>query len=178
MNKVSHMDKSDFNSVYYEYVELVYYVANNVVHDYHLAQDICQEVFGKLYFRIEHLDRSRIKGWILVTAENTAIDFLRQRNRYRECFEKDSSEMPAEHPDYGEFEKKIERKDFFRRVFAALHEKNREWYEIILGMDVAGCPAEQMARELGITENHLRVKRHRAKSWLRQKFNIEIQELL
>ena len=66
----------------------------------------------------------------------------------------------------------------FRYVFAELHEKNPEWYEIILGMDIAGCPAAKMARKLGITENNLRVKRHRAKIWLRKEFGIEIQELL
>ena len=70
------MNKSDFNYVYYRYVDLAHYVANSVVHDYHLAQDVCQEIFIKLYLNINGLDEERVKGWILVTAENTAIDFL------------------------------------------------------------------------------------------------------
>ena len=176
MNRESKMNLSDFNCVYEQYVDLVYYTAYDVIHDYHLAQDVCQEVFEKMFFHVNELEMDRIKGWILVTAENTAIDFLRKRNRYREYSEGDP-ELPRERSDCGEFQKSVERTDFFRYVFAELHEKNPEWYEIILGMDIAGCPAAKMARKLGITENNLRVKRHRAKIWLRKEFGIEIQEL-
>lgn len=56
------MNKSDFNYVYYRYVDLAHYVANSVVHDYHLAQDVCQEIFIKLYLNINGLDEERVKG--------------------------------------------------------------------------------------------------------------------
>ena len=38
-------------------------------------------------------------------------------------------------------------------------------------------PGGKDGAEAGITENNLRVKRHRAKIWLRKEFGIEIQEL-
>ena len=158
MNRESKMNLSDFNCVYEQYVDLVYYTAYDVIHDYHLAQDVCQEVFEKMFFHVNELEMDRIKGWILVTAENTAIDFLRKRNRYREYSEGDP-ELPRERSDCGEFQKSVERKDFFRYVFAELHEKNPEWYEIILGMDIAGCRRQEWRGSWESTENNLRVKR-------------------
>ena len=43
------MKNSDFDSLYGEYVDLVHYTAYSMAKDYHLAQDICQEVFEKVF---------------------------------------------------------------------------------------------------------------------------------
>ena len=55
------MNLSDFNCVYEQYVDLVYYTAYDVIHDYHLAQDVCQEVFEKMFFHVNELEMDRIK---------------------------------------------------------------------------------------------------------------------
>ena len=173
------MNKSDSNYVYYRYVDLAHYVANSVVHDYHLAQDVCQEIFIKLYLNINGLDEERVKGWILVTAENTAIDFLRKRDRLRECPGDDGGNLyKGKVPDLDEMQRSIEVKEFGHRLFCALHEKNPDWYEIVMGLDVAELPAKEVARRLGISIANLRVKHHRAREWLKNNFGIGYQELL
>ena len=173
------MKKSDFNYVYYRYVDLAHYVANSVVHDYHLAQDVCQEVFIKLYLNIHGLDEERVKGWIIVAAENTAIDFVRKRDRLREepCDDRGNL-YRGKVPDLDEIHRNAEIKEFGHRLFCALHEKNPEWYDIVMGLDVAELPPKEVARRLGISIVNLRVKHHRAREWLRNDFGIGFNELL
>ena len=173
------MKKSDFNYVYYRYVDLAHYVANSVVHDYHLAQDVCQEVFIKLYLNIHGLDEERVKGWIIVAAENTAIDFVRKRDRLREepCDDRGNL-YRGKGPDLDEIHRNAEIKEFGHRLFCALHEKNPEWYDIVMGLDVAELPPKEVARRLGISIVNLRVKHHRAREWLRNNFGIGFNELL
>ena len=79
------MKISDFDRVYQKYVDLVHYAAYSMVRDYHLAQDVCQEVFIKMYRAIDGLDEKSIKGWLLVVSRLTAIDNLRKRTRRREA---------------------------------------------------------------------------------------------
>ena len=93
------MKISDFDRVYQKYVDLVHYAAYSMVRDYHLAQDVCQEVFIKMYRAIDGLDEKSIKGWLLVVSRLTAIDALRKRTRRREA-NPDPEEKDTYHEPY------------------------------------------------------------------------------
>ena len=173
------MKISDFDRVYQKYVDLVHYAAYSMVRDYHLAQDVCQEVFIKMYRAIDGLDEKSIKGWLLVVSRLTAIDNLRKRTRRREA-NPDPEEKDTYHEPYTP-DRILD--DFLLREFAgnhflALYEKNKEWYEIVMRLDVEGAPTAEVAQELGLSINHLRVKHHRARAWLREHFGKELRELL
>ena len=68
------MKREEFDPVYVEYHQMVTHLAYDVLHDYDLAQDVCQEVFMKLNEKIESLDRARIKGWLLRCAKRKSIE--------------------------------------------------------------------------------------------------------
>lgn len=173
------MKISDFDRIYQKYVDLVHYAAYNTVRDYHLAQDVCQEVFIKVYRSIERLDENSIKGWLLVVTRLTAIDTLRKRNKRRGAKPKtEEKEIYQEPVSPDRLLDDYLLKEFTSDLFLALYEKNREWYEIVIRMDVEDTPAADVARELGISVNHLRVKHHRARSWMRSVFGKDLKELL
>ena len=173
------MKISDFDRIYQKYVDLVHYTAYSIVRDYHLAQDVCQEVFIKVYRAIERLNEKSVKGWLMVVTRLTAIDTLRKRTGRRranpEIEETDSYQEPFSEDrildDYL-------MKEFTSQLFLALYEKNKEWYEIVMKLDVEDVPAAEVARELGISVNHLRVKHYRARAWLREKFGEDLKDLL
>jgi RNA polymerase sigma factor (sigma-70 family) len=178
MNGMPAMEKAVFEGIYDRYVDLVCYTACRIVRDYHLAQDVCQEVFEKLYFLKEKPEMQRIKGWLLITTRNTAVDFLRKRKRYRENGESTVEAAGAAGQTLEERQRQTEQREFFCRVLGVLREKNPVWYEIMVDMEVEGHPAGQTARKLGITESNLRVCRCRARKWLREEFELELCELL
>ena len=76
-----------------------------------------------------------------------------------------------------DIEMEYQRKEFKDELFLALYNKNEMWCEIILQLDVEGVAPAELAQRLGISLNHLRVKHHRAKSWLRSRFGKELEEL-
>ena len=173
------MNKTDFRYIYDKYVDLVYYVANSMVHDYYLSQDICQEVFIKLYRHIDYLDKERVKGWLLVVTETTAIDFLRKHSCLKEFYGEDSKSLcKAEASDMEDILKELEIKELGCQMLRALYEKSADWYEIVVGIDVAEISAKELAQKMNISVSNLRVKHHRARKWLKKKFNCSYQELL
>lgn len=72
------MDCSDFNRIYNQYYKLVMRAAENFIDDFQHQEDVCQEVFAKLYRNIDGLDESYIRPWLLVVTRNTALDLCRK----------------------------------------------------------------------------------------------------
>lgn len=174
------MKNTDFDSLYLKYVDLVHYTAYSMARDYYLAQDICQEVFEKVYRALQGLNSQNVRGWITVVTRLTTIDFLRKRSRRREefledCLSPGSGKEPA---STFSFEEEYERKEFRDELFLELYKKNEMWCEILLQLDVLDMPPAEVARRLGISLNHLRVQHHRAKRWLRSRFGKDLRELL
>ena len=104
---------------------------------------------------------------------------MRKRDRLREepCDDRGNL-YRGKVPDLDEIHRNAEIKEFGHRLFCALHEKNPEWYDIVMGLDVAELPPKEVARRLGISIVNLRVKHHRAREWLRNNFGIGFNELL
>lgn len=161
------MKKRDFREIYDQYHSLVSQIAYDVVEDYHLAQDITQDVFAKLYQKREEIDFSRIKGWLITCATRKAIDYRRKN-----CYEKEvagGEEISCIcETDSAEYE--LIRREIYGQILTELYKKNRQWFEVVMRLDIEGEPPETVAREMGITLNNLRVKHHRAKSWLNEHF--------
>ena len=190
------MDRAEFESIYRKYVNLVHSVAHNVIHDYHIAQDVCQEVFLKLHQRMEHIRAEGLKAWLEVVAENTAKDYwrkLQQQTKREETSDQayqsgalygtavigavDGSSAEPEFADQG-LDQRLELREFGYRAFKALQEKNPEWYRIILFLDVSGFSVKETAQQLKLSAGTLRVKHCRARNWLRRKFSSKLQEIL
>ncbi|MCQ1528796.1 RNA polymerase sigma factor [Lutispora saccharofermentans] len=77
-------DKSKFEQIYINYRQTMFYVANSILKDEHLAEDAVHQAFIKI---IENLDKineikcPKTKGFIVIIVERTAIDIYRKRRR-------------------------------------------------------------------------------------------------
>lgn len=62
--------KERLEELYVRYGELITQVAAQRVRDYHYAQTICQEVFIKLFYKMDMLmDDDLVKAWLIVVAD-------------------------------------------------------------------------------------------------------------
>ncbi|MCI8593357.1 MAG: sigma-70 family RNA polymerase sigma factor [Lachnospiraceae bacterium] len=166
------MDHSDFNRIYDQYYHLVLRAAQNYVQDPHYQEDICQEVFSKLYNKIETLaEEDHVRPWLLVVTKTTALD-LRRRLKL------DHPAASGEEGQVGETEPLVqdgpEEKILLREqqveVFRALREQNPEWLKIMVCLEVDGMRQADLAREMGISLTSLRNKIYRARKWLKEHF--------
>ena len=70
-------DNDTFELVYYEYKDLVYFVAYNILKNSLDTEEIVQDVFIKLLKEIDKFDGRFFKAWLLKMTKNLAINKLR-----------------------------------------------------------------------------------------------------
>lgn len=161
------MKREKFDQLYEDYHRLVLHVAYDIVQDYGGAQDVCQELFIKLDEKIEGLDESPIKGWILRNTYRKSIDYIRKSYRKRETpvvMENMERDLVAEYLVEAEME---ESRQVFRTfVMDELKAKNAMWYDLIDRVVLNNEPAKTVAQDHGITVVALRMKINRARRWL------------
>ena len=77
--------------LYDRYGALVFSVSVRVLHDHHLAEDVVQEVFHRLWRQPTSFDsgRGRFISWMMSVTRNRALDELRRRNRRFRSEERD-----------------------------------------------------------------------------------------
>ncbi len=160
------MDGMDFGEIYEKYYCLVVKIAYDIIGDFYLAQDITQDVYASLYEKIDQIDIDRVKGWLITCASHKAIDYKRKKYYNREVM----GDHFFPEPDSISTECVFIRREMWGQVFAELYEKNRQWFFLIMCMDIAGEKPEEVAKVLGITLNNLRVRHHRAKEWVRKRY--------
>ena len=74
-------DQSAFTYLYDSYSGALYGVIQQVMPDQHIASDILQDVFVKIWRQIEKYDpeKGRLFTWMYNIARNTAIDVLKSK---------------------------------------------------------------------------------------------------
>ncbi len=65
-------------SIVGRYYKVIFRYIYNKINDYHMAQDLCQEVFCKVYEKRESYSRGYLfKPWLYKIAYNSVIDYTR-----------------------------------------------------------------------------------------------------
>ncbi len=83
MRRLFAKDKRAFETIFDRYGDLVYSTALRVLRDPHLAQDISQEIFVRLWRKPESYvaERGRFLTWLISVTRNRAVDEIRSRGR-------------------------------------------------------------------------------------------------
>lgn len=80
----SEEDKSKFEQLYITYRQTMFYVANRILKDEYLSEDVVHQAFLRIIDNLDKIDEiscHKTKGFIVVIVENIAIDFYRKRKR-------------------------------------------------------------------------------------------------
>lgn len=162
------MKKTEFREIYDQYHSLVTKIAYDVIEDFQLAQDITQDVFVSLYLNRDSIDMQRVKGWLITCTTRKAIDY--RRKTYYEWEMVGKEDFIYLGSDTASVEREVLKKEILSQILAELYQKNRQWFYIIMKIDIEGEKPETVANELGITLNNLRVRHHRAKKWLSHRY--------
>ncbi len=77
--RIKEGDLRAFESLVKKYSNLVGSIAYNIIGDVHVAGDITQETFLKVYRHLPELDDiKRFKGWLCSIVRTTCVDYLRK----------------------------------------------------------------------------------------------------
>ena len=83
VDRLAERDLGAFEALYDRYADLVYSVSLRVVGDAHVAQDVTQDVFLRVWRAPERFDitRGKFVTWLLSVARNRSIDERRSNAR-------------------------------------------------------------------------------------------------
>ena len=86
------MKNTEFGAIYARYRARSKRLARAILKNEDEAEDVCHDVFVKLYKMGEEFDTSsekKMKSWILTTTERTALDYYKKGYRKHEYADSD-----------------------------------------------------------------------------------------
>jgi RNA polymerase sigma-70 factor (ECF subfamily) len=138
--------------------------ARSLVGDADLAEDVLQESLLKALRAAPDLAFDRpIAPWLFRIVRNAALDAHRRTKRREGALARYAAEAA------GPADPSPEAAGAACRCVLDLVPTLRPEYAAVIEADLAGRDAEEVAGELGVTRNNLKVRRHRARQQLRER---------
>lgn len=168
-----------FREIYEEYKNMILKIVYDRTGDYHIAQDICQETFARLYGYQNDINLDMVKGWLIVVASHLTSDYKKKASSRREVptdISRDGDDCALEE----EVARHLERAEHRRlcgHVLKALREKNRDWYEVLMLVEYLGVPRKVVAKKRGVSLSMIDYYLRKAKKWMKDNFQKEYDEL-
>jgi RNA polymerase sigma-70 factor (ECF subfamily) len=150
-------DMDALHFLYVRYADDVYGFVNSIVRDSHAAEDITQNLFGRLMTAIQRYQQREVpfSAWILRVARNAALDHMRARRQ-----------IPVEEvraDDNGHEQVGFERMQCLREALLRLPPDQRA---VLVLRHVAGLTPGEIARRLDKTEGSIHGLHHRGRGAL------------
>lgn len=162
----------DFQDIYIKYRKFSAGVAYKMIKDKAMAEDICQDVFYKLYTTNIEIDLSnerKLHALILKATINMTKDYLKKAYAKWESCELDDADWKEIEDRRNNPEARmlyLEEREYRNQVLECLRKENPMNYEILMKTKVLGIPPDFVAEEYGITRNNVNNRILRTKRWL------------
>ena len=123
-------DKQKFSELYFQYKDLVYWVASHKINDSNLAQDVAQEVWlyiAKNFDKIQEINSGKTKVFITTLTNSRAIDKYRMEKHLvpvpldSDVFNEEEEETYLNNIEYVELHHAIEQLDEEDRNYIRLY---------------------------------------------------------
>lgn len=167
-------DESSFESIYNANKELIFQTAMRYSDNhYHIAQEITQDVFLRLYKHFEEVDKEHLVQWLLTVTKNKALNYWKRAKR--EILDADiettidlyAMDESAEDLIFEQIDKE-ERRLLGQSVLDELYQVNERWYDAMTMVYCLGKKQKDVAEELGISIEVLHSVLYRARKWIRE----------
>jgi RNA polymerase sigma-70 factor (ECF subfamily) len=150
-----------FETIYKTYWQKVFRLCMGYVNDIDAAKDLAQETFIKVWKQLPKFrNESSIETWLFRIASNTCLRQIQKESKMPK------SELPLEIKDEiseTNIEKEIQ---FLYQCISELQEVER----IIISLELEDMNQKEIAEIVGLSEGNVRIKIHRIKEKLIQKF--------
>lgn len=149
-----------FEDLYKAYWQKIFRLCMGYVNDYDLAQDMVQETFIIVWQQLPKFrNESKISTWIFRIATNNCLRQIERQDRFVK------TELPIDLK-----EEKIENTEpkiqFLYKCISELPETDR----IVISLELENINQSEIAGIVGLSEGNIRVRIHRIKEKLIQKF--------
>lgn len=161
VQRIAGGDQSAMADLYDLTSALVYSLANRIVGDRNLAEDVVVEVYAQAWRQAASFDpqRGSVGAWLLTLARTRAIDFLRSQRRERAVDPLESaSDVEDGRPGPEATTSEIERRHFVRGALDELSAEQREAIELAYYGGLSHSEiAERLGQPLGTVKTRIRL---------------------
>lgn len=152
-------ERDDFQRLYQEYRNLMFYVANQILHNEHDAEDAVHDAFMKIAKNMKKISDPvcpKTRSYVVIIVESCAIDMLRKKNRHPTTeMNEEITGLPVTYE--GE-----------NVVAECLLKLPGRYREVLLLKHDQGYSIREIAKIMGITEANAGKLEQRAKKKLRE----------
>lgn len=149
-----------FEEIYKSYWQKIFRLCMGYVNDYDIAQDLAQETFIIVWQQLPKFrNESNIGTWIFRIASNNCLRLIEKEKRIIK------TELPINLKEENQESIETQIKMLYKFI-SELPETDR----IIISLELEEINQTEIARIVGLSESNVRVKIHRIKEKLIQKF--------
>ncbi|MDP8256166.1 MAG: sigma-70 family RNA polymerase sigma factor [Candidatus Alcyoniella australis] len=186
IKRVKTGDKSAFNTLVVKYQGRVYSLTLRMVSNHHLAEELTQEIFLKVYQKIGSFrGEAMFSTWLYQVSANHTRNKLKYLKR-RAYFRTQSLDQPLETQD-GEMPRQVADDTFDPEKMAGSAEIRgivqskiadlpEDYRLVILLRDIQGLSYEEIAKVTGAVEGTIKSRLHRARNMLKESLRTVLSE--
>lgn len=145
------------------YSKVLSYI-NGKVNNYHLAEDLCSNVFLKVYEKLDTFDESKasLSTWIFTITRNTLTDYFRTRRVF--------GEIPENITEENSFEDEICNNDMLESLADALETLDERERDIIIFHYYSGMTLKETAEKMNISYSYVKLLHNNALAAMKNYF--------
>ena len=165
-------DQHAFALLVEKYQDQIHTLVWQKIGDFHIAQEITQDVFISAYQKLATLKHpNRFSGWLYVIANRKCITWYRKKKPQPQSLEgTDPMELEeACYLDYESRQREEAANEKRRAMVQKLLSKLRESDKTVITLHyLSGLTCEEIGRFLGVSTNTVKIRLHRARNRLRK----------
>lgn len=160
-------DKKTFEHVYMQNRDFMFNYTYRILGDEASTEDAVHDAFlslAKNYDRYKHLDSNQMRSFLTITVRNAAFKIYnhRKRENVTEEIYKDDDMLPDISED-------AEKKDIKRILFELVKALDSKYSDVVVLKYYCDLSVNEIAENLGLTPENVKVRLHRARSLLKAK---------
>lgn len=154
----------DKNQLYEDFHMKVLRYVQSQVNDYYLAEDICSDVFVKVYEKLDSFDdkKASVSTWIFTITRNTLIDYYRRRK------------VTVEIPDNLVYQDNSDddiNEESLEQLATALNSLDERSKKIVVMYHYDNIKLKDIAEKLGISYTYTKILYKKALILMKKYFN-------
>lgn len=163
---------ADFDALYAQHLPTVFRYVVRCVGRRDIAEEITAEGFLALHRNLDRIDPAQLPGWLLTVVKNRSVDYWRRvqlEQRHQTAGVRETAAAPSASAADALGEEHVAERWLLEQC-AALKPIHRA---CLLLRFVRGMTREEVARELGLTDNQVKSALQYAKELLRENLGYE-----
>ena len=145
------MTQEQKTELYEQYHGKVYGFLLGKINNVHEAEDLCSDVFLKVYEKLDTFDetKSSLSTWIFTIARNTLTDYYRLRHVHEE--------LTDDVPEDSGVEDEVCKQEMLETLASALEKLDAKQRDVIVLHYYSGLTLHQVAERMGLSYSYVKI---------------------